>query len=386
MHTPIIRRLVFAGVLLAAAALGADAWAQAPPPPPQGAPPPPPLPAPPRFRYEQRILEAPVAAPTLKKRLAVARFDDSLSVEDSPFGTLDPMTLKKYQNDDINSPLAKDLAVIRNGFTERLITLLFASDRFIVIERRDIHKILREQDFAKTDRVSKSAALAQGEVLSAQYIVTGMVTLDHGEGTDTTSDSEVELNIPIPGSRFGTTLGSGRATAAPGSTEGDTGDQPSTGERSLIGDAKFDCPRNRRVAPRFALHLRVYDVSTSQVVSAVRVSADNQWCLVKAGVQRMVTQMQKFPWKTRVAAVSGERVVIEGGRDVNMGFGVRLVHQVTGSPAVVAARMSQGAPSELQVVEIQDTASVVRPLVSAPDLGIRPGDWVVFNPPAESPK
>jgi hypothetical protein len=223
-------------------------------------------------------------------------------------------------------------------------------------------------------------------MLSAQYIVTGMVTLDHGEGMDTTSDSEVEMNIPIPGSRFGTRVGSGGAAAAPGATEGDSADQPAAGERSLLGDAKFDCPRFRRVPPRFALHLRVYDVSTSQVVAAARVSADNQWCLVKASVQRMVTQMQKFPWKTRVAAVSGERVIIEGGRDVNLGHGVRLQHQVTGTPSEVASRMAQGAPPELQVVEVQETASVVRPLVSAPDLGIRPGDWVVFNPPADAPR
>ncbi|HEV8586677.1 MAG TPA: CsgG/HfaB family protein [Methylomirabilota bacterium] len=364
------------GLLLAALAVGAlatDALAQAP--------------APPKFRYEQKIMaDTPPGPPPLKKRVAVARFDDSAAVADSPFGSLDPETQKKYQNDDINSPLAKDLAVIRNGFTERLITALFATDRFIVVERRDIHKILREQEFAKTDRMAKASALPQGEMLSAQYIITGMVTLDHGEGMDTTSDSEVEMAIPIPGSRFRTTVGSGRASSSdPGATESQGGDPSSLGDRSLLGDAQFECRRaNRAVPPRFALHMRVYDVSTSQVVSAVRVSADNQWCLVKAGVQRMVHQVNKFPWKTRVAAVSGERVVIDGGRDVNMAYGLRLMHQASGTAVEVATRMAQGAAPELQVVEIQDTASVVKPMVIAPTGGIRPGDWVVSNPPADT--
>lgn len=334
--------------------------------------------APQQYRYEQKIMADPAeGAPVLKKRLAVARFDDSATVEDSPFGVMDPATQKKHQNDDVNSLLTKDLAVIRNGFTERLVTALFATDRFIVVERQDIHKILREQDFSKTGRISRSSSLVQSENLSAQYLVTGLVTFDHGEGQDTTSDSEVQLSIPIPGSRYRTTVGSGRATPAePGATEG-TGSEATMGDRSLLRDMQFQCPRKPGAAPKYALHLRVYDTSTSQVVSAVRVSADNQWCLVKAAVQNMIVQMDKFPWKTRVAAVDGERVVLDGGRDVNMSFEYRAYHQLP------ADRTSEGArrapvPSELQIVEINELSSVAKPTSAAP-ADIRVGDWVVFN-------
>ena len=332
----------------------------------------------PKYRYDQKIMADPSSGPpALKKRIAVARFDDSTTVEDSPFGVLDPQTLKKHQNDDINSVLSKDLAVLRQGFTERLITALFATDRFTVMERRDIHKILREQDFAKTERVSPSSALPQRETLSAQYIVTGLITLDHGEATDPSSDSEVELAIPIPGSRFRTTVGSGRATSTdPGATE-EGAEGPTMGDRSLLGDAKFECRRaNPRLPAKYAFHLRVYDVSTSQIVSAVRVSADNQWCLIKAGVQRMITQMEKFSWKTRVVAVDGDRVVVDGGRDVNMDFSYRLVHQPSQRPSAAIVR-----PSELSVVEINDVTSVTRPVSAAPNAEIRPGDWVTSSAP-----
>ena len=328
----------------------------------------------PTYRYDQKIMaDPPAGPPALKKRIAVSRFDDSTTVEDSPFGTLDPVTQKKYQNDDINSPLAKDLAVIRGGFTERLITALFATDRFIVVERRDIHKILREQDFAKSDRMSKVGNIAQGEMLSSQYFVTGLITLGHGEALDTTSDSEVEMPINIPGSRYTTTLGSGKAAPADGSsTEQTTG--ATMGDRSLLGDVKFQCWRNPKTPPRFAFHMRVYDVSTSQIVSAVRVSADNQWCLIKAGVQRMVTQIDKFPWRARVTAVEGDRVVVEGGRDVNMGHGYRLAHQAPTSRSGASAARSA---SELEIIEVSDATSIAAPVGATGKTDIRAGDWVI---------
>jgi curli biogenesis system outer membrane secretion channel CsgG len=367
------RRLVTAslvalatGATLAATCIRAEA---------QGTPPAEPK----RYRYEQKIMaDPPPAAVTLKKRIAVARFDDDTTVADSPFGVNDPETKAKHQNDDINSVLSKDIAIILHGFTERLITALFATDKFIVVERRDIHKILREQDFAKGDRMSRTGALAQGELLSSQYLVTGAITFDRGEGADTTSDSEVEIALPIPGSRFRTTVGSGQTVPSDvGATgEGQAG-APTMGDRSMLTDARFECRRRPGTPFKYAFHLRVYDVSTSQIVSAVRVSADTQWCLIKAAVQRMTTQMDKSPWKTRVTAVNGDRVQIDGGRDVNMDFGYRLTHQPSGQPAPHRSRPA--ASADLQLLEINDVSSVARPVAASSGPDIRVGDWVVFN-------
>lgn len=323
---------------------------------------------------QQQLMRAPEGKVSpLKKRIAVARFDDAATVEDSPFGVMDPDTQKKHQNDDLNSTLSKDLAFIRTGFTERMITALFATDRFIVVERRDIHKILREQDFAKTQRVSPSSGVALGEVVGAQYLVTGIVTLDRGEGRDWTSDAESTKTIAIPGSRS-LWVGTGQAEPMdPGATDARApGDATAPGARSPLDGPQLDC-RPRGAQSRYAFHMRVYDVSTSQIVSALRVSGDSQWCLVKAAVQRMVVQMDKFPWRTRVAAVDGARVVVEGGRDVNMGFGYRLLQQV---PASVSAG---GSPSELEVIEVNDASSVTRPLAATPSVAVKPGDWVTFN-------
>lgn len=369
--SPSLTARVLALVCLGGIMGSAINWAAAQTPPP-----------PKRYRYDQKnMADTSTASPPLKKRIAVARFDDSVAVDESPFGTLDPVTAKKHQNDDINSPLSNDLAVIRRGFTERLITAMFATDRFVVIERRDIHKILREQEFARSGRTSPAGAIPTNEVLSAQYILTGMVTANQGESEDTSSDSDVEMALPIPGSAYRIGVGSGRATGAdPGATEVRGAETQVAGDRSILDkEAEFNCPRASRSRPAtYAVHLRVYDVTTSQIVSAVRASADSQWCLIKAAVSRLVNQMEKFPWKTRVAAVEGNQVIIEGGRDVNMSHGARLTHLAPHGREVLSR--SPLGPGELSVVEVREVTSVVRP-ISRPDvLGIQAGDWMVQNP------
>jgi len=101
----------------------------------------------------------------------------------------------------------------------------------------------------------------------------------------------------------------------------------------------------------------------------------------------VVAQVDKSPWKTRVASLEGGNVVVEGGRDVNMSFEYRLSHQPvpsrgagsTGEPLRVAS-------SELAVMEIRDVTSVAKPVVPTPAPDIRPGDWVVFSPTTTSPR
>ena len=337
-----------------------------------------------RYRYEQRIMaDQATEPPPLKKRIAVARFDDSTAVEDSPFGTLDPATMKKHQNDDVNSLLSKDLAVIRQGFTERMITALFGTNRFIIVERHDIHKVLREQDFAKSGRMSPAGNLPEGEMFSAQYIITGLVTLNAGESEDTSSDSEVEMALPIPGSRYRIGVRGGQAVPNPGASEVRGSDAATAGDRSLFDkDTEFNCPRRSPTTPaRFAVHLRVYDVATSQVVSAVRASADTQWCLIKAAVNRMVAQTDRFPWKTRVAALEGDRVVLDGGQDVNMSAGYRVTHMPPQGRGA-AAGATRPETRDMSIVEIREVTSVAEPMAREAIAAIHPGDWVVFNPVA----
>lgn len=65
---------------------------------------------------------------------------------------------------------------IGTGVQDILTTILWKSDRFILIEREKIREILQEQDFSYSGRVSVETAIEIGRILGADYILTGGIT------------------------------------------------------------------------------------------------------------------------------------------------------------------------------------------------------------------
>lgn len=84
-------------------------------------------------------------------------------------------------------PLKQNLAVIEfenrttlkyigSGIQDMLTTSLWKSGRFILVEREKIKKILEEQNFSHSGRVSVETAIEIGRILGADYILTGGIT------------------------------------------------------------------------------------------------------------------------------------------------------------------------------------------------------------------
>lgn len=71
---------------------------------------------------------------------------------------------------------AKGAAHIGSGMADMLVTSLFQSNRFIMLDRQDIDDIVNEQDFAAAGRVSDKTAAAIGEMEGADLLVMGAVT------------------------------------------------------------------------------------------------------------------------------------------------------------------------------------------------------------------
>lgn len=65
---------------------------------------------------------------------------------------------------------------IGDGMADQLATALFNSNRFIVLERRQIKDVLREQDLGASGRVRKDTAAAIGQIEGAELLITGAVT------------------------------------------------------------------------------------------------------------------------------------------------------------------------------------------------------------------
>lgn len=65
---------------------------------------------------------------------------------------------------------------IGEGLREMLVTALFQSKRFVLLERDLLPEILREQDMAATGRAQEGTVPATGGIIGTDLIVTGAVT------------------------------------------------------------------------------------------------------------------------------------------------------------------------------------------------------------------
>ncbi len=62
------------------------------------------------------------------------------------------------------------------GVSDELVTALLGTKKFRLIEREQIDKVLREQDFGTSGRVDTKSAAKIGKILGVQYLVMGRVT------------------------------------------------------------------------------------------------------------------------------------------------------------------------------------------------------------------
>ncbi len=63
-----------------------------------------------------------------------------------------------------------------SGLSDMLISSMFQSDRFIMLDRSDLGDVVTEQDFAAAGRISEETAAAIGQIEGADLLVMGSVT------------------------------------------------------------------------------------------------------------------------------------------------------------------------------------------------------------------
>ncbi len=72
---------------------------------------------------------------------------------------------------------------IGDGMADQLVTALFNTNRFIVLERQTLDNVLTEQDLGATGRVKADTAAAIGEIEGAELLVVGAVTEFEGHAS-----------------------------------------------------------------------------------------------------------------------------------------------------------------------------------------------------------
>ncbi|MEM3112577.1 MAG: CsgG/HfaB family protein, partial [Candidatus Anstonellales archaeon] len=122
-------------------------------------------------------------------------------------------TIEEVQQEDAMGPkarvavtrfedkTAKGYGDIGEGMAEMLSHALFATNRFIVLERQAIGDILMEQDFGASGRVKKETAAAMGQIEGADLLIMGTIT-EFEPGTSGAGGGLGGL-IPLPGRRIG---------------------------------------------------------------------------------------------------------------------------------------------------------------------------------------
>lgn len=183
------------------------------------------------------------------------------------------------------------------GMADMLTTALVKTNRFIVVERPRIKKILKEQDLVASGRTAKAEGARIGKLIPAQIGVMGAITefsfkqqetgLDFGfkhvAAGFVTGAAHIGLNLRMIDTTTGQILASDRVEKKATYT-GIKGAY--TNKDFAIGAGHFEkTPLGK--ATQQALHEAVYKVAMN---------------------------MRKVPWQGRIVLVQGERIIINCGK------------------------------------------------------------------------
>jgi len=128
------------------------------------------------FNYEQKMLSKEIKK-DLKVKVAIYVPQEALKVEGSPFNLEEPKEGKEKDiKVDISLDADKRKEEIRSQpnsaiLTGLLVDKLAVTDKFIVVERKDINAVLREINFEKSKWVSPKEATKIGNLYGVKYII-----------------------------------------------------------------------------------------------------------------------------------------------------------------------------------------------------------------------
>lgn len=274
----------------------------------------------------------------LKKRLAVARLEDNLALEQSPFGHViqerdgslrllrNQLKTASGEQEEIRlAPGSRELLAPEGGwvnrqFQEMLVNELQRTNRFTIVERQEINALLRELKFGESKWVSRQNSEKAGNLLGAQLIVSGSFAWN--------SDRDSFREGPL------------------------------------------------------ALYLRLYEVGTGRVIAAEKAVGQGVAEMIQSAVMRLAAQAEKIPWSARVASVKGEYLYINDGLGSNLSAGDHLSIFSLGAPILDPADRQtllgyeEEKCGEGEVVSVEPRLSKVR--LRAPAKGVKVGDLVKF--------
>jgi len=194
------------------------------------------------------------------------------------------------------------------GLTEMLTTSLLKTDRFVVLERAALDKVVSEQDLAASGRVNADFAPAKGKIIGAQAVVFGDIT-------------QYKFEQSSMGGKLSVLKGLGgkvdRVTALVGidiriidaATGQILASQHASGNASISGVSADFTKTNQTL-------------SAAASISTPLGQASRQ-ALDKAVVS-IVNALKKQPWSARILDVRQGRVYINAGKELGIAPGMEF--------------------------------------------------------------
>ncbi len=227
-----------------------------------------------KYNYEHKVLaDAKKKNPSmsgriLKRRIAVARFGDLLVPAGSTFDEIATVGVSAQEKTSIEAQENKlvlehsanaDLGFETEpcpGFTGLLIDKLMQNDRFIVVERKEINKLLREQDFGRNGRVLPQTAAKLRRIRGVELMITGEVAQLKPAGND---DAD---------------------------------------HQSIVA------------------FLRIYDVETGEIIASKGVKAGSVLEAVEQAAEQISEGIEDKAWSIKISEVrGGDVVILNAGRN-----------------------------------------------------------------------
>lgn len=127
------------------------------------------------FNYDQKMLNREIKK-DLKVKVAIYVPEKAIQVVGSPFNPAESKVKEGDKKIDVKLTITDGEEMIKRQKDEKLLTGLLtdklsSTDKFIIVERKDINAFLREIDFEKSKWVAPESAAKLGNIYGVKYII-----------------------------------------------------------------------------------------------------------------------------------------------------------------------------------------------------------------------
>jgi curli biogenesis system outer membrane secretion channel CsgG len=224
---------------------------------------------------------------------------------------------------------------------------LFATNRFVIVERGELGAVLAEQDLQASNRAAQASGVAQtGMVRSARYLATGAIT----EASANTSGEGGGVNIK--GFRIGGSSAKASIVAVVKLIDTTTGEVVAS-------------ERIRGEAGTSALNIRYqdYDLGGSLGAFAKTPLGEAAQNCIDQAVKFIAATMENFSIEGSVVTVTGEQIVINLGENRGIASGHRFMVRKDGeiltdpSTGEILDRMEGEVTGTIEVTRVREKVS-----------------------------